>query len=156
MATTPDASPRRRRSALLVSAIVGVLVIGVVPAVVLSGHDTTKKVGPAATVKASATPTPAPSPTADALHSTDRLEAKQTITSPNGEYEAAVLSDGQLVVRLGSAVAWAAPGTADHPGAYTVMQPDGNLVVYSCAGTALWSSKTELVTSSIQDGGCQD
>ncbi len=31
--------------------------------------------------------------------------------------------------------------TAGNPGAYAVMQLDGNLVVYSTAGRALWSTR---------------
>src|ERR1044071_9620691 len=34
------------------------------------------------------------------------------------------------------------PGTQGHPGAYAIFQTDGNLVVYSASGVALWSSGT--------------
>ncbi|MGW7817345.1 hypothetical protein ACWGLF_04255, partial [Streptomyces puniciscabiei] len=33
-------------------------------------------------------------------------------------------------------------GTSGHSGAYAYMQTDGNLVVYSSTGTALWSTHT--------------
>ncbi|HVG92416.1 MAG TPA: hypothetical protein VNB54_13065, partial [Alphaproteobacteria bacterium] len=34
------------------------------------------------------------------------------------------------------------PGTQGHPGAYAIFQTDGNLVVFSASGVALWSSGT--------------
>jgi hypothetical protein len=54
-------------------------------------------------------------------------------------------SDGNLVVYLNESVRRAlwATNTAGNPGAYAVMQGDGNFVVYSSSGAALWNSGTQ-------------
>jgi hypothetical protein len=55
--------------------------------------------------------------------------------------------DGNLVLYLDPAIykssqwLWQS-GTYNNPGAYAVMQADGNLVVYSSSGRALWNSGT--------------
>lgn len=63
------------------------------------------------------------------------------LISPNRQYELAMQLDGNLVLyRIGQGALWSA-GTGGHPGAYAVMQGDGNLVVYG-SGRALWASGT--------------
>ncbi|HRI71516.1 MAG TPA: hypothetical protein PK156_45090, partial [Polyangium sp.] len=58
--------------------------------------------------------------------------------------------DGGSIVFLGGAhyahngsPVWAS-GTDGHPGAYLIMQDDGNVVIYSTEGRALWSTNTWL------------
>jgi hypothetical protein len=70
------------------------------------------------------------------------LTAGQSISSPNGQYQLIMQSDGNLVVYgPGSQAIWDS-GTYGNPGASAIMQGDGNLVVYSSAGTPLWNSGT--------------
>ncbi|GIG29551.1 hypothetical protein [Cellulomonas marina] len=52
--------------------------------------------------------------------------------------------DGNLVLTLDGRPYWQS-GTAGHPGAYAVLQRDGNVVVYDAAGrTPLWQSATSV------------
>ncbi|WP_042365267.1 hypothetical protein [Streptacidiphilus neutrinimicus] len=55
----------------------------------------------------------------------------------------AVQADGNLVLyrTVDNKVLWSSQ-TYGHPGAYAVMQPDGNLVVHRPGGAALWSTRT--------------
>ncbi|MDF3291444.1 hypothetical protein [Streptomyces silvisoli] len=78
-----------------------------------------------------------------------RLNSGDSLTS--GSVRLVMQADGNLVAHLKtggtSAPAVWASGTHGHPGAYTVMQPDGDLVVYGPndgpgTGGALWSSNT--------------
>jgi hypothetical protein len=71
------------------------------------------------------------------------LTAGQSISSPNGQYQLIMQSDGNLVeYGPGGQVLWNAM-TDGNPGAYATMRADGNFVVYSAAGTALWNSHTD-------------
>ena len=67
--------------------------------------------------------------------------AQSSLLSANKKYALTQQTDGNLVLRQGTAAVWSTK-TAGHAGAYTIMQPDGNLVVRSAAGGALWNSKT--------------
>lgn len=68
----------------------------------------------------------------------------QWSTAP--EYTLSMQTDGNLVEYMtkpdGQVVAVWASGTWGHPGAYTIMQRDGNFVVYDLHGDPLWSSGT--------------
>lgn len=74
------------------------------------------------------------------------LKAGQGIRSQNGRYYLVQQTDGNLVLYKG---AWNGPKTAlwstvtgGHPGAFTVMQGDGNLVVYGKDKKPLWHTGT--------------
>jgi hypothetical protein len=69
------------------------------------------------------------------------LTANQFISSPNLQYELRMQGDGNLVEYGPGQVIWDS-GTYGNPGAFAVLQGDGNFVVYSAAGTALWDSGT--------------
>jgi hypothetical protein len=70
------------------------------------------------------------------------LQANQSLSSPNGQYQLLMQTDGNLVeYGPGRQVIWNAM-TDGNPGAYATMQSDGNFVVYSAAGTALWNAGT--------------
>jgi hypothetical protein len=51
--------------------------------------------------------------------------------------------DGNLVVYGNGKAIWQSH-TYGHPGAYLVLQPDRNLVIYSAGGKALWQSGTDI------------
>jgi RHS repeat-associated protein len=71
------------------------------------------------------------------------LPSGKCIVSPHGQYFLLMNTDGNFFI-----YDWAhgtgtwGPGTQGHPGAYAIFQTDGNLVVYSASGVALWSSGT--------------
>jgi hypothetical protein len=89
-----------------------------------------------------------------------RLTAGGTMRSPDElqalsqPFELVMQGDGNLVMRtevrregyfyelLGYRPYWQS-GTSGHPGAFAVMQRDGNLVVYSAGGQPLWNSETD-------------
>jgi surface antigen len=64
------------------------------------------------------------------------------LTSANGQYYAEVIG-GNLEVHIASNgyVVWQS-GTGGHPGAYLVMQADGNLVIYTASGSPIWATGT--------------
>jgi hypothetical protein len=65
-----------------------------------------------------------------------------SLTSCDGRFTLSMqASDGNLVLYFGNTPLWSS-NTAGNPGAYVVMQGDGNLVVYSVANVALWDSVT--------------
>lgn len=68
------------------------------------------------------------------------VKAGQDLVSPNGQYTLAVLASGNVVVSGNGCSIWST-GTMG-AGNYLTMQSDGNLVLYSSTGTALWYSKT--------------
>ena len=77
----------------------------------------------------------------DTLVAGETLVPGQYIWSNNGAYELVMQADGNLVQYHGSAT-WAS-NTAGHPGAWAVMQGDGNFVIYPPGGgNALWSTGT--------------
>ena len=63
-----------------------------------------------------------------------------------------VRRDGYLYELLGYRPYWQS-GTSGHPGAYAVMQRDGNLVVYSPGGQPLWNSGTRAIRA--HDSTCR-
>jgi RHS repeat-associated protein len=71
------------------------------------------------------------------------LPPGKCIVSPHGQYFLLMNTDGNFFI-----YDWAhgtgtwGPGTQGHPGAYAIFQTDGNLVVYSASGVALWNSGT--------------
>jgi hypothetical protein len=80
-----------------------------------------------------------------ALNPCDILKAapgyRAQISSGDGRTTLAMQSDGNLVLRQqGKAVWWT--GTQKRVGNYAQVQTDGNLVVRSAQGKALWNSKT--------------
>jgi CHAP domain len=74
------------------------------------------------------------------LTSGQELTAGQSITSPAGEYQLTMQSDGNLVEYFQGQALWAS-GTSGTSGAYVLMQGDGNLVIYGTGG-AVWTSGT--------------
>ena len=68
------------------------------------------------------------------------LSSGQSIWSPNGAYELLMQTNGKLVEYGPSGAVWATgtPASGDH----VTMQTDGNFVVYTSNGTALWQSGT--------------
>lgn len=77
------------------------------------------------------------------LRSGQRLNANQSRTSINGEYQFLQQEDGNLVMRRTDSgkVLWNS-GTVGNPGAYTQMMPNGNLVTYDKAGNSLFFTAT--------------
>ena len=73
------------------------------------------------------------------LAQTTFLRSDQFLTSPNGEYQLIMQSDGNLVQYFHKRALWNS-GTYGNPGAYVAMQADGNLVVYNPSGHWLWAS----------------
>jgi pseudomonalisin len=84
------------------------------------------------------------------------VRAGQDMVSANGQYTLTVQTSGNVVVTGNDCTIWSA-GTAGTAGNYLTMQTDGNLVVYTSAGKAVWSSKTPGSGSAdylrIQDDG---
>ena len=58
-----------------------------------------------------------------------------------GTVKLAMLANGDLVEYSNGSQVWDS-GTGGNPGAWAVMQTDGNFVVYSAAGDALWATGT--------------
>jgi hypothetical protein len=69
------------------------------------------------------------------------LRAGKYVRSPNEKYGLVQQTDGNLVFYQGKKALWSSV-TGGHAGATTVMQPDGNLVVYGTDKKALWDSDT--------------
>ncbi|MGW4379711.1 hypothetical protein [Kitasatospora sp. NPDC004531] len=82
-----------------------------------------------------------------ALDSGERMTSGETRTDHTDSTALQMQPDGNLVLSLVNStggpdhVMWAS-GTWGNPGAYAVMQTDGNLVVYGQGGTALWSTRS--------------
>ncbi len=77
----------------------------------------------------------------DSLPAGHGLEPGQALVSTDGDYAAAMQTDGNFVVYGPGGKALWASGTGT-PGSVIIMQYDGNLVIYAPDGTALWSSST--------------
>jgi peptidoglycan hydrolase-like amidase len=86
-------------------------------------------------------PRPIPAPARNVLRPGSWLRAGQQLTSPSGQYRAAMQSDGNLVVYGPTAAVWSTR-SAGWNGAAVVLQGDGNFVLYTSAGTALYSTRT--------------
>ncbi|HEY2498515.1 MAG TPA: RHS repeat-associated core domain-containing protein [Candidatus Angelobacter sp.] len=72
-----------------------------------------------------------------------RLNANQCIVSPHGQYMLYMASDGNFFIYdLAHGTGTWGPGTYGHPGAFAMLQTDGNFVVYDANGVGLWSSGT--------------
>lgn len=71
------------------------------------------------------------------------LTSGEYITSPSGQFQLIMQSDGNLVEYTSTSNGYPMwyTGTSTS-GDYVIMQTDGNLVVYTSGGTALWSSQT--------------
>ena len=96
-----------------------------------------------------ATPSPGPFPAqacsigTSYLMVNQRLNAYQCIVSPHGQYLLYMGSDGNFYIYdVAHSVGTWGPGTYGHPGAYAIMQGDGNLCVYTATNTNLWCSGT--------------
>ncbi len=96
-----------------------------------------------------ATPSPGPFPAqacsigTSYLMVNQRLNAYQCIVSPHGQYLLYMGSDGNFYIYdVAHNVGTWGPGTYGHPGAYAIMQGDGNLCVYTSTNTYLWCSGT--------------
>jgi hypothetical protein len=70
-----------------------------------------------------------------------QLHAGQQLGSCDGRFSLAMQTDGNLVLYESSTALWSS-NTAGTGGALATMQDDGNFVVYTGAGVALWSSVT--------------
>lgn len=89
----------------------------------------------------------------DTMFAGQVLADNARITSPNGQYQLVMQSDGNLVVYGAGAARWWT-GT-NGPGRRLVMQGDGNLVIYRDS-TPLWWSGTHGLSGSqlrMQDDG---
>ncbi|GAA4637526.1 hypothetical protein GCM10023196_091670 [Actinoallomurus vinaceus] len=88
------------------------------------------------------------------LGSGQSLRAGEGVRSPNGAYSLFQQTDGNLVLYKGKEALWS---TNTHgSGVYSVMQTDGNWVVYSAAGKPLWYSNTANnagASLAVQDDG---
>jgi RHS repeat-associated protein len=73
-----------------------------------------------------------------------RLNANQCLVSPHGQYLLYMASDGNFFIYdLAHNIGTWGPGTTyGHPGAYAIMQGDGNLCVYDANNIYLWCSGT--------------
>jgi uncharacterized protein (UPF0333 family) len=80
----------------------------------------------------------------------EKLERNDKVISPNSAYVLVQQGDGNLVAykSSGSEYLWQS-ATGGNANAYTVLESDGNLVVYSVAGKALWNSNTSGHSSDI-------
>lgn len=83
------------------------------------------------------------------------LSSGQSFTSGNGANVLLMQGDGNLVLLRQGIPQWSS-ATYNHPGAFAVMQTDGNLVVYSSTGVPLWYSGTGGYSGAatyVQDDG---
>ena len=125
--------PKSRRKLFWGAALVLVLVLAVVVWALVSHLSGSSSVGAV-------------------LPSGDVLQSGQEMTSPSGHYALLMQSDGNLVEYGPRGPIWAT-GTSGHEGAYALVQPAGNLVIYpmgegppppdSGSTPALWASSTE-------------
>jgi hypothetical protein len=73
------------------------------------------------------------------LNAGEELSTGQYLTSPNGQYQLVMQSDGNLVEYGPSGPVWSTGTSGSN---FVAMQTDGNLVVYRTTGGAIWSSNT--------------
>ncbi len=89
------------------------------------------------------------------LFSGESLSPGQSVLSADGRFRFTYQWDGNLVLYQGGAALWNS-GTAGRSAGRTVMQPDGNLVVYDAGGRAAWWSGTNGLSGSwlaVQNDG---
>ena len=77
----------------------------------------------------------------DTLNAGDALHAGGVLTSANGAVLLIQQSDGNLVLGDACGASWSSR-TNGNPGAWSIMQSDGNFVVYSADNRPLWWSGT--------------
>jgi hypothetical protein len=92
-----------------------------------------------------------------AIFQGDRLTAGVSIYSSSGAFNLTQQSDGNLVLYQGAVPRWWT-STFGHTAAYTILQDDGNLVVYSSTGAPLFNTGTTTVGNTggrftVQDDG---
>ncbi|MDL2325364.1 Ig-like domain-containing protein, partial [Ruminococcaceae bacterium OttesenSCG-928-A16] len=81
------------------------------------------------------------------------LASHQYITSNDNRYILMMQGNGDLVMRNSAGVQWHS-NTAGNPGATLRFQTDGNIVIYSAAGKAIWATNTNsAVNLVVQDDG---
>jgi len=89
----------------------------------------------------------------DSLTTSQELHANEYIMSSNGQTVLMMQTDGNLVAYRGGGAIWHS-NTGGHPGAYLVVQIDGNVVVYSSSNIPLWWTYTTNVTTfTVQTDG---
>jgi hypothetical protein len=89
-------------------------------------------------------------PTTDILAQNSKLIGGQELISPSGTYRAVMQYDGNFVVYpTGSHSALWNTRTFGNSGASLIMQGDGNLVIYSAKGKAIWSTNTWVSNGSL-------
>ena len=74
-----------------------------------------------------------------ALSPGQRLDGNQGLAIAG--FRALMQTDGNFVLRRDGRVVWHT-GTQRNPGAFLVMQGDGNAVIYSASGLPLWTTRT--------------
>lgn len=77
-------------------------------------------------------------PTNDTLAPGQRMSPGYALVASNGTYNLQMQGDGNFVIYLNGVAQWST-ATNGNPGAYAVMQNDGNLVVYRSDGHPLWA-----------------
>ncbi|MFO0613832.1 MAG: hypothetical protein U0414_14665 [Polyangiaceae bacterium] len=88
------------------------------------------------------TPTPEPSPACGSMVANQSLGINQGMSSCDGRFTLIQQGDGNLVLyQQGGKALWSTQ-TYGKPGDTTVMQDDGNLVIYGPPG-AIWSSQSQ-------------
>jgi hypothetical protein len=97
-------------------------------------------------VYAAASPGPFPPQTCSIgtyLVINQRINANQCIVSPHGQYILYMAPDGNFYIydNAHGTAPWGA-NTYGHPGAYAILQGDGNLCIYDANNVYLWCSGT--------------
>ena len=89
--------------------------------------------------------------TPDHLTGGQKLTSNQQLLSANGNNRLTLQADGNLVVnRVDTGQVLWASATQGKPMSQVVMQDDGNFVVYSAAGKALWSAYVNSPGDTLQ------
>lgn len=77
----------------------------------------------------------------DVIYRDGTLSAGQYLRSDTGNHELVMQGDGNLVHYQRGRALWHS-GTYNNPGAFAVMQGDGNFVIYTGSGSPLWATNT--------------
>jgi hypothetical protein len=134
----------RRMNALHGAAVLAVLTTAVSLPATAGWTDGSALAPPAPAVPTALTTQSAPAKSAATGSAPGRLlagqtlRAGQTLASPNGRYRLQQQNDGNLVVKHNGKGVWSTK-THGNPGARLIVQDDGNVVVYSATGRALWA-----------------